>query len=520
MTGSFAARLLLLALLTAAPALRPAQAQTLSAVLEAEIVTLDPHFTPAYITRTFGYMVFDTLFAMDRAGTVKPQMVERWTTSPDGLTWNFTLRDGLKWHDGTPVTAADCVASLKRWGTRSALGGRLMAATAALEANDAKSFTLTLRTPYGLVLDTLGTTSSPGPFMMPERLARTPGTERITEIIGSGPFVYRRADHRTGDRMLLRKNTDYLPRAEPGDLLSGGKVVKIDALELRVVPDGATATAALQSGEIDYIQYAPFDLLPVLERDRRVRVQSFTGLDQFTGHYRMNAASGPFADPAIRRVVLQLVDQAEVMAGFGLSDRYARSCLAFFICGSPYENEAGTAVMRRPSVEAARAALKETRYAGEPVVVLVANDIEAPKVSSEILADRLRRAGFTVDMQVMDWASVLARRTRREGWSIFGVHALGVDLQSPLTNSVIGFNCTDAPTGGFHCERPLVPLFDAFAAAPSLAERQRIAAQIQEIVYDKAMAVPWGQFAQPAAHRAQLRNLIPSAIPLFWAVEK
>ncbi len=507
---------LLLALLLATPL----RAQTLTAVLEAEIVTLDPHFSPAYITRTFGYMVFDTLFAMDREGQVRPQMVERWTTSEDGLTWRFTLRDGLAWHDGTPVTAADCVASLRRWGTRSALGGRLMAATASLDAVDAKTFILVLKAPYGLVLDTLGTTSSPSPFMMPERLARTPGTERITEIVGSGPFVYSRAEHRTGDRMLLRKNAAYRPRPEPGSGLAGGKVVKIEALDLRVVPDGATATAAMQSGEIDYIQYAPFDLLSVLERDRRVRLVNFTGLDQFTGHYRLNAASGPFADAEIRRVLLQLVDQGEVMAGFGLSDRYARTCLAFFICDSPYENEAGTAPLRAPSIDTAREALKKTRYAGEPVVVLVANDLEAAKVSSEILADRMRRAGFTVDVQVMDWASVLARRTRREGWSVFGVHALGVDLQSPLTNSVIAFNCTEALTGGFHCERPLVPLFDAFAAAPTLAERQRIAAQIQEIVYDRAMSVPWGQFAQPAAPRAQLRNLIPSAIPLFWSVEK
>ncbi|BDG74955.1 ABC transporter substrate-binding protein [Roseomonas fluvialis] len=497
-----------------------ARAQTVTAVLEAEIVTLDPHFTPAYITRTFGYMVFDTLFAMNGQGQVRPQMVQDWTSSPDGLTWTFTLREGLRWHDGTPVTAADCVASLRRWGARSALGSRLLAATASIEARDARTFVLTLKEPFGLVLDTLGTTSSPVPFMMPERLARTPGTERITEIIGSGPFTYSRADHRTGDRMLLRRNAAYVPRAEPSDYLAGGKVARIDALDIRVIPDGATAVAAMRAGEIDYIQYAPFDLLGQLERDRRVRVQSFTGLDQFTGHYRTNAASGPFADPAIRRVLLHLVDQAEVMAGFGLSDRYARTCNAFFICGSPYESAVGTEPMQRPSIEAAREALRQTRYAGEPVVVLVANDLEAAKISSEILADRLRRAGFNVDMQVMDWASVLARRTRRDGWSVFGVHALGVDLHNPLTNSVIGFNCTNALTGGFHCQEGLTPLFAQFAAAPTLEARQALAAQMQQIVYGQAMAVPWGQFAQPAVHRVQLNNLIPSAIPLFWNVEK
>jgi peptide/nickel transport system substrate-binding protein len=123
-------------------------------------------------------------------------------------------------------------------------------------------------------------------------------------------------------------------------------------------------------------------------------------------------------------------------------------------------------------------------------------------------------------MQVMDWASVLARRSRRDGWSVFGVHALGVDLHNPLTNSIIGLNCTGATTGGFHCHERLTPLFNAFAAAPTLSERQRIAAEIQAIVYEQAIAVPWGQFAQPAAHRPQLHNLIPSAIPLFWNVEK
>lgn len=496
------------------------QAQTLTAVLEAEIVTLDPHFTGAYITRTFGYMVFDTLFAMNAAGEVKPQMVDSWTTSPDGLTWTFTLRDGLKWHDGADVTATDVVASLQRWFTRNALAGRLGRATASLEARDAKTFVLTLREPFGLVLETLGTTSSPGPFMMPARLAATPGTERIPEIIGSGPFVFRRADHRPGDRMLLRRNAAYAPRAEPADHLSGGKVVRIHELDIRVIPDGMTVVSAMRSGEIDYMQYAPFDMLPALERDRRITLVNFHGLEQFTGHYRTNAASGPFSDPAIRRVLLSLVDQSEVMAGFGLSERYARSCNAFFICGSAYESDVGTEPMRNPSIEAAREALRRTNYNGEPVVVLVANDLEAAKISSEILADRLRRAGFNVDLQVMDWASVLARRTRREGWSVFGVHALGVDLHNPLTNSVIGFNCTGATTGGFHCEERLVPLFNAFAAAPTLAERQRIAGEIQGIVYEQAIAVPWGQFAQPAAHRVELRNLIPSAIPLFWNVEK
>jgi peptide/nickel transport system substrate-binding protein len=215
--------------LVAAPAVTPAHAAAnLVAVLEAEIATLNPHFTPAYISRTFGFMVFDTLFAKDAKGEIKPQMVQDWKVSPDGLIYTFMLRDGLKWH--------------------------------------AKTFVLTLKEPSGLVIDALGNPVSPVAFMMPERVAKTPADQRITEIVGSGPFVYSKADHRTGDRMILKKFADYVPRSEPADFLAGGKRVNVDTLEIRVIPDGSTAASALQTGEVDFMQYAPFDLLPFSKR--------------------------------------------------------------------------------------------------------------------------------------------------------------------------------------------------------------------------------------------------------------
>lgn len=499
----------------------PAGAETtVRAVLEAEVVTLDPYFTTAYITRTFGFMVYDTLFAPDAKGVFKPQMVDTWSVSDDRLTWRFTVRDGLRFHDGTPVRAADCVASLKRWAARSALGGRLMDVAAGLESADDKTFVLTLREPYGLVLDTLGTTSSPTPFIMPARLAATPATTQLSEVMGSGPFVYDRAAHITGDHMLLRKNADYRPRPEPADFLAGGKVVKVDALDIRIIPDGATAVGALGVGEIDLMQYAPFDLIEQIERNKSLAVMNFTGPHRFTGHYRINTAAKPFDDPAIRRVLLSLVDQREVLDGFGLDPRFSQTCDAFFICGSPYETHAGTEPLRDPSVAAARAALKATAYKGEPVIVMAANDLEAARVSSTILADRLKQAGFTVDLQVMDWAALLARRTKKAGWNVFGIHALGLDLSSPLTNSAINFNCKDAASSGFMCDQRMVGLFDRFSREPDPDKRREIAGAIQSVIYGEGLVVPFGQFAQPAAYRTTLTGLIPSAIPLFWNVEK
>jgi len=208
------------------------------------------------------------------------------------------------------------------------------------------------------------------------------------------------------------------------------------------------------------------------------------------------------------------------MAAFGLSSQYQRTCAAIFVCGGPFETTAGSELARDPSIEAARAALRATSYNGEPVVVLVANDLEAARISSEVLANRMRQAGFNVDMQVMDWASLLARRTRRDGWSVFGVHAIGIDLQSPITSPFVAFTCTGIPASGYHCNERLTAMFEAFTRATDPAARMRLVEEMQTLIYSEVITIPWGQFAQPALHRAALRNLVPSAIPVFWNVEK
>lgn len=171
-------------LMTAA-LIRPREARASKAVnvvLESEVTILDPHFITAAITRTFGLHVFDMLYAMDSKGAIQPQMVEAHQLSSDRLRWDFRLREGLKWHDGTPVTAADCVASLNRWMPRDALGRTLRNAHERMEARDVRSFTIYLKEPFPLMLQVLGKPNAPLPVMMPEKLARIPGDQRITDL--------------------------------------------------------------------------------------------------------------------------------------------------------------------------------------------------------------------------------------------------------------------------------------------------------------------------------------------------
>jgi peptide/nickel transport system substrate-binding protein len=497
----------------------PARAAgNLTAVLESEVVFLDPHFTTANITRTFNFMVYDTLFSMDSKGALRPQMVGDYQVSDDKLTYTFKLRDGLKFHDGQPVTSADVVASLKRWGPRDAMGRRLMAAMQSLETVDAASFVLKLKQRFPLVLETLGKPNAIVPFIIPERQTQTPSDQKITEIIGSGPFIFRPDLWRPGDTMAVDRNPAYVPRQEKPDFLAGGKVVKVDRVTMKTIPDVSTAATALLAGEIDYLQYVPFDWIPRLQRDPHIKLMSLGGLDMFQGNYRLNQASPPFNDPAVRRVLWKLVDQNAVLQAIGIPPEFhLPNCASFWMCGTPLETNAGTEVAHF-SIDEARAALKQTSYHGEPVMVMELPNSPTQMQASLVLVDALRKAGFTVDEQTMDWGTLLQRRVKKEGWSLFAVYSNGVDMYSPLTHFYVAANCSEFP--GWSCDQRVTPLMTDFVMAESLEQRRKIAEQIQLDTYDSVPSVMWGQFTVPTGYRTTLSGLVESSFPMFWAVDK
>lgn len=505
-----------LAASAALPTPTRAAGDSVTAVLESEVVILDPHVTTASITRTFGYHVFDTLFSMDSKGEIHPQMVDTFRTSADGLVWEFTLRPGLSFHDGAPVTAADCVASLRRWAPLDSLGRMLMAATGTMTVKGSNRFSITLKRPFPLMLGVLGKPNAVVPFMMPQRIIPAARGERIKEIIGSGPFVFDTARWRTGDTMVLSRNGRYVPRSEPADFVSGGKKVLIGELVLKAMPDASTGVTALIAGEIDYMQYLPFDWLDKLESEAGLSIMNLSGVDMFQGNFRLNHASGPFADPEVRRVLWQLVDQDEIMQAIGIPDRYrVKTCPSFWMCGAPLQSNAGSQ-MARFSIDGARQALRRTRYRGEPVIMLQVEG-SVSQTAGDVLADHMKNAGFTVRPEVMDWGTVLARRAKRDGWSLFPVYSNGIDMDSPLTHFYVANNCADYP--GWSCDAAMTKMLEEFANAPDLAARRKIADEIQVEAYNLVPSVMWGQFARPAGYRKRLKNMIVSAFPMFWQVQ-
>ena len=421
------------------------------------------------------------------------------------------LRDGLKWHDGNPVTAEDCVASLKRWSVRDPLGKMLMADTASLDAADAKTLKLVLKQPFPLLLEVLGKPNAPLPVMMPARLAATPADQRIGDPVGSGPFrflegpVAARQRHGAGTQCRLRAAQGSARISWPA-----ARTSRSTSSRLRVMPDPSTGANALMAGEIDYMQYLPFDMLPLLEKDKSVKLMGLDGIHQFQGNFRLNHAFPPFDNPAVRKVMWKLVDQDATLTAIGVPERYrSKSCPSFWMCGTPLTTDAGASVAK-VDLAAAKAELKASGYKGEPVIILeVAGSIS--QTASRVLVQNMRDVGFTVEQQPRDWPTVLARRAKKDGWSMFPVYSNGTDMYSPLTHFYVAATCNDFP--GWSCDNRVPELLKAFTRAATLDERKKIAAEIQVIAYEMVPSLMWGQFTIPAGYRSDLKGLIQSVLP-------
>ena len=497
----------------------------ITAVMHSDLRIIDPGFTTAYITRDHGYMVYDTLVATDANFKVQPQMAD-WKISDDRLTYTFTLRDGLKWHDGAPVTAEDCVASLKRWGKNDGMAQKLMDFTAAIEAADAKTILLKLKEPYSLVLETLAKPSALVAFMMPKRLAETPPGQQIAEQIGSGPFKFVKSEFQPGVKAVYEKNTDYVPRQEPPSWTAGGKVVKVDRVEWITMPDAQTATNALQSGDVDFLENPPFEMLPVLEANPDVKVQALNKFG-FQTYGRMNFLIPPFDNVKVRRAALLAMNQKDVLDALVGNPKYYEQCGAYFVCGTPLATDAGAgALTKGGNVEEARKALATSGYDGTPVVVLAPTDVLMLKAQPVVVAQLLRQAGFKVDLQTTDWQTVVSRRTSQKplsegGWNMFFTFSVAADVMNPIANFPIGGRGKNGGWFGWAEDAKIEQLKDRFVRASSLEEQKKLAAEIQEEAYDQVIYLPLGQFLAPSAWRKSLSGVLDGpATPIFWNIDK
>jgi len=503
----------------------PAKAETtLRVVMHSDLKIVDPIWTTAYMSRNYGYMVYDTLFAMDSDTNIHPQMVDSWSVSDDNLTYTFTLRDGLAWHDGAPVTAEDCIASIKRWGAKDSMGQKLLEFVDTMTAVDDKTFEMKLKKPYGLVLASLAKPSSNVPFMMPKRVADTPASEQITDYTGSGPFVFKADEWKPGDVAVFVKNENYVPREEEPSWGAGGKVAKVDRVEWVSIKDHQTAVNALIEGEVDYLEAPSTDLLPLLDGVDGVTKKILNPLgNQYM--FRLNHLHPPFNDVKLRRAALMAINQVDFPQATIGNPEYYKECPAMFICGTAFASDQGTEIVMESDIEGAKKMLEEAGYDGTPVVVMQSTDVDVLNNLGPVAADKLKRAGFNVDLQAMDWQTLVARRAKKEppsegGWNVFMTSWTAADILNPIAAAGYNASC-DSAWFGWPCDETMEELREAFATETNEAKQKELAVEIQKRAMEIVTHAHAGQWYQVPAWRSdKVSGVLGGPFPIFWNIAK
>lgn len=501
----------------------PISAETITAVMQSGLRVTDPIITTAHITRNHGYMIYDTLLAVNSKFEVQPQMASV-EMSDDGLTYTFTLRDGLKWHDGKPVRPEDCIASLKRWMERDTGGQMIAGAMTGLEPTGDATFTLSFAKPFPSALSIIAKPSSLVPFMMPERVAATPSDQAITDLTGSGPFTFVAAEYQPNVKVVYEKFADYVPAPGEPDWLAGAKTVMVDRVEWVTMPDAMTTINALMSGEVDFLESPPTDLAPILEGNPEVTVGVMNTVGWQT-MARMNFKYPPFDNVKIRQAAMTAMKQEDVLAALIGNPEFYHRCGSVFGCNTPFGFEDGGEVLKENGdTEAARKMLEEAGYDGTPVVLLQPTDIVSVNTQPVVIAQNLRDAGFNVDLQAMDWQTLVTRRASQKppaegGWNMMFTNWIVPEINSPLNNAMLNGRGDDGWFGW--PENPAIEeLRTAFLNEPDPEAQKEIARQIQAKAMEDVMYVPLGEYSTPWAWSNELSGVREAPLPLFWGVDK
>jgi peptide/nickel transport system substrate-binding protein len=504
------------------PAIAQSAKNVLKVVPISNLSGIDPVITTAQPVRNHGYQVYDTLFGLNSKFEVKPQMAEGFETSADGKTWTIRLRSGLKFHDREPVLAKDCVASIRRWSVRDSLGQTLAQATDEISAADDRTIKIRLKSSFNLVTLALGKIGGPAPFIMPERIANTDPATSIKEVVGSGPYRFVPDEWVPGSRAVYAKFDGYAPRNEPAECTSGGKAVYVERLEWHIIPDPATATAAIQRGEVDWYQSPDLNLMPLLKSDKGVNLDPFDDLGYVTV-IRFNQLQPPFNNPDLRRAILTAVNQIDYLAAEVGDSKLYQECKSMFFCGTPSSTGTGSEVMVSDFARA-KEMVKAAGYRGEKIVILSPTDLAWLHNAGLVTEDLLKRLGMNVELQAMDLGTFYTRRTSVEavdkgGWTIFHAGMSSTDMLDPAVHIGLRANGRQA-WPGWPSDEAIEKLRLDWIQAPDKDGQVALAKAIEAHAFKTVPFVPLGRFQTPSAFRKNVTGILKAPFPIAWNIKK
>jgi peptide/nickel transport system substrate-binding protein len=496
----------------------------LRVVPQAEPQVFDPHQSGVNATQEHAALVYDTLFSWDADMVARPQMVEAWNKSDDGLLYSFTLRPGLKFHDLTSVTSRDVVATLRRLLVRDTQNQILAGLVAELQTKDERTFTLRLKEPFHYVEFLLCGSNGVMGGIMREKDALTNPFTPVKARIGSGPFRFAESEYQPGNKLVYEKFAEYVPRAEPASGFAGGKRALVDRVEWMIMPDAAVAYAALRQGEVDFLDAPPLDPLPTVANDSNIVIGDVWPIETYAV-LRFNSLWPPFDNVKARQAVAHAVSQRDYMSAAYGDPKYWRECYAFWICGSSNGTEVGSEDYRKPDMDKARALVRESGYDGRPVVLIGGSDVLPYQRMSLITADLLKQIGMNVDMQLSDWGSVAARRAKKDapskgGWNLFHTSANGAQLASPLTSPSTITTCDGKNFPGWPCDQVEEDMRMQYIRETDPAKQKTLLDAMHRQLWQSLPYVPLGQFRQPFLWRSNIKGVLKTNTVVYWNIAK
>ena len=476
-----------------------------------DLFSLDMLPAGGWATGTHQLMIQDMLFALRADGEVAPQMVGEWTVSSDGLIYDITLRDGLKFHDGTPVTSEEAVLSTNRWASKAPAARSIFDPfVKEVVSVDDKSFRITLSEPIGLMLAKLATPGFPTAFVTTKEDALVPNTEHCDCRIGSGPFKL--VDWKPGVSLVHERNSDYVPRDEAVDYLSGGKTVYLDRIEWQIIADPATRVAVLEAGEVDHVHNLTQELYSRLENNEKVRVV-FDPVAN-TNYLIFNHLQPPFDNVLARRAVQVAVDQERYMRAMQ-PEPFWRTCLAIFGCDTTLESTVGAEGLMVGDLAKGTELLEQSGYDGRAIVLMGATEYTEILNASIVTNELLENIGATTDLVATDYGTMAQRGENmgpvaEGGWNIW--HTWG-PARGPLSTNLVN------PTFSGWYESPRIEAFKVdYLRAPDLAAQKQALDEITRVFYEEAGRIALGEHFGYSAQSVDVQGFINSIIHPFWNV--
>jgi peptide/nickel transport system substrate-binding protein len=498
-----------LALPAPLPAQAPAQPRpggALRVAMIGEPPSIDMHSTTAVITREIGVNVFETLYALDARYQPVPHLAEGHEVADAGKRYVIRLRKGVRFHSGKEMTAADVVASLRRWGAVSSPGKSIFRTVEAVEARDPATVEIRLKEPSATLLPGLAQLGSAA-AIYPKEVVDAAAGGPLKEYVGTGPFRF--VEHRPDRHIKLARFDGYAGRAEPANGLAGQRTPYVDELYFMPVPDYAIRQAGIQTGEYQYAQQ--------IKPDQYERLRGTAGVEPVVvkpygwAVIVLNMKTGPMTDRRLRQAAQAALDiEPMMLAAMGHRD-FFRLDPGLYFQEQAWHSRAGAELYNQKAKDRARQLLREAGYQGQPLRWIVTTEYEHHYKPALVAKTQLEEVGFKIDLQVSDWATVVQRRNKPELWDLFST-AFTFEPEPATTPQLL----CDWP--GWWCNPEKEQLFQAFTRETDVRKRHALLEKMQVLFYQDAGRLRLGDYFRLDARRREVQGYRPGPYMHFWGV--